>query len=53
MTVLAAHDVTDRLEEKLSQAFPDSEIIIHQEPAGISDRRLDHRIAASSPAPAA
>ena len=35
------------------QAFPDSEIIIHQEPAGISDQRLDHRIAASSPAPAA
>jgi ferrous-iron efflux pump FieF len=53
MTVLAAHDVTDRLEEKLSQAFPDSEIIIHQEPAGISDQRLDHRIAASSPAPVA
>lgn len=47
MSVRAAHRVTDTLEEKLARAFPDSEIIIHQEPAGLDDVRLDHRIAAS------
>lgn len=44
MTVSAAHDVTDALEEELRAAFPDAEIIIHQEPAGLDDSRLDHRI---------
>jgi ferrous-iron efflux pump FieF len=47
MTVAAAHDVTDALEAALAGAFPDSEIIIHQEPAGLADARLDHRIAAA------
>lgn len=45
MTVHAAHDVTDALEAELGHAFPDAEIIIHQEPAGLEDRRLDHVIA--------
>jgi ferrous-iron efflux pump FieF len=53
MTVREAHDVTDRLEEELTQAFPDSEIIIHQEPAGLMDPRLDHRIAGDLTAPTA
>ncbi|MCX8100497.1 MAG: cation diffusion facilitator family transporter [Geminicoccaceae bacterium] len=44
MTVRAAHRVTDALEHELKAAFPDSEIIIHQEPAGLVDERLDHRI---------
>jgi ferrous-iron efflux pump FieF len=44
MTVRAAHRVTDALEHELREAFPDAEIIIHQEPAGLADDRLDHRI---------
>jgi len=44
MTVRAAHRVTDALEHELREAFPDAEIIIHQEPAGLEDDRLDHRI---------
>ncbi|MDX6750484.1 cation diffusion facilitator family transporter [Geminicoccaceae bacterium 1502E] len=47
MSVHAAHRVTDALERELADAFPDSEIIIHQEPAGLEDDRLDHRIAAT------
>ncbi len=46
MTVREAHVVTDALEAELRSAFPDAEIIIHQEPAGLEDDRLDHRIQA-------
>lgn len=46
MSVRAAHDVTDAIETELFQAFPDAEVILHQEPAGVEDARLDHRIAA-------
>jgi ferrous-iron efflux pump FieF len=52
MTLSAAHDVTDAIEEELRAAFPDAEIIIHQEPAGLEDARLDHRIVPPAPAPA-
>ncbi len=45
MTLDAAHDVTDRIEAALAHAFPDIEVILHQEPAGLDDDRLDHRIA--------
>ncbi|MCB1971073.1 MAG: cation diffusion facilitator family transporter [Geminicoccaceae bacterium] len=45
MTVNEAHKVTDALESELFRAFPDAEVIIHQEPAGIEDARLDHVIA--------
>ncbi len=44
ITVRAAHDVADALEKRLEQAFPGAEILIHQEPAGIEDHRLDHVI---------
>jgi ferrous-iron efflux pump FieF len=44
MTVAAAHEVTDAIERELFAAFPDAEVILHQEPAGLNDERLDHRI---------
>ncbi|MEO0394134.1 MAG: cation diffusion facilitator family transporter [Pseudomonadota bacterium] len=44
MTIAAAHKVTDALEADLFTAFPNAEIIIHQEPAGIDDERLDQRL---------
>lgn len=47
MTVRAAHEVTDAIERELFEAFPEAEVILHQEPAGIDDPRLDHRIAAA------
>ncbi len=46
MTLRDAHRVTEVLERELLAAFPEAEIIIHQEPAGLEDARLDHRIAA-------
>ncbi len=45
MTIGRAHHVTDDLEATLTSAFGEAEIIIHQEPAGLEDDRLDHRIA--------
>ncbi len=45
LTVRAAHDIADALERRLEAAFPGAEILIHQEPAGIEDHRLDHVIA--------
>ena len=45
MRLREVHDVTDALEAELQAAFPDVEIIIHPEPAGLDDDRLDHRIA--------
>jgi ferrous-iron efflux pump FieF len=48
MPLRQVHDVTDALEEELGTAFPGVEIIIHPEPAGLKDARLDHRIAAAA-----
>ncbi|MCB2011192.1 MAG: cation diffusion facilitator family transporter [Geminicoccaceae bacterium] len=45
MTVEEAHNVTDALEREIFDAFPKAEVIIHQEPAGIEDERLDDVIA--------
>lgn len=45
MTVRDAHVVTDAIEAELFAAFPNAEVILHQEPAGLEDARLDHRIA--------
>lgn len=45
MTVRRAHRVTDALEATLAAAFGEAEVILHQEPAGLDDDRLDHRIA--------
>ena len=40
-----AHEITDQVERQLARAFPGAEIILHQEPAGIEDERLDERVA--------
>ncbi len=38
------HKVMDEIEQKLEQRFPNAEIVIHPEPAGIDDERLDDRL---------
>ena len=45
-----AHAITDEVEGRIRAAFPDADILVHQEPAGLADERLDHRIAAVEPA---
>lgn len=47
LTLAEAHTITDEVEDRLMQAFPNAEVIVHQEPEGLDDERLDHRIAES------
>ena len=44
MSLYEAHDVTEEIELQLYRAFPTAEVLIHQEPAGIDDDRLDDRL---------
>jgi ferrous-iron efflux pump FieF len=44
MTLNEAHAITEEVERVLYEAFPKSEVLIHQEPAGIDDHRLDNII---------
>lgn len=44
LTLSDAHDVCDDIEAVLKGAFPGAEVILHQEPAGLDDERLDARI---------
>jgi ferrous-iron efflux pump FieF len=44
-----AHDIAHEVEARIREAFPDADIIVHQEPAGLEDERLDHKIAAVEP----
>jgi ferrous-iron efflux pump FieF len=44
MPIGQAHEVADRIEGALKELYPAAQIIIHQEPAGIVDERLDDRL---------
>jgi ferrous-iron efflux pump FieF len=35
LTLLKSHEISEKIENKILRLFPDSEIIIHQDPAGI------------------
>ncbi len=35
ISLKAAHDIADRVEDVVKQAFPQSEVISHQDPAGV------------------
>ena len=39
-----AHGYTHEIEDSILKKYPDSQIIIHQEPAGINDDRLDKKL---------
>lgn len=43
------HEIVDGIERSLIDAHPGAEIIVHQEPAGIDDARLDHVVHRSHP----
>lgn len=44
LTIDQGHAIADRIELAVSAVFPCAEVLIHQEPAGIDDQRLDHRL---------
>lgn len=47
LTLHQSHEVTEEIERMIFDAFPASEVLIHQEPAGLDDHRLDHRVGAA------
>jgi ferrous-iron efflux pump FieF len=46
LTLTAAHAIADAIEQQLRKQFSGAEILIHQEPAGLDDERLDQRVQA-------
>jgi len=42
LTLLKAHEVSDEVELELRRAFPDAEILIHQDPTGIVEKHAFH-----------
>lgn len=47
LTLNLAHQYTDEVEDELKKVYPDAQIIIHQDPAGLHENRLDHRLVGS------
>ena len=44
LSLAAAHDMTELVEDNLQDEYPNSVIIIHQDPVGIKEERLDNKI---------
>ena len=44
LPLAAAHDMTDMVEDNLLEAYPNAVIIIHQDPVGIKEERLDNKL---------
>lgn len=44
MSVRVAHDVIDAIMDSIRNKYPNAEVIIHQDPEGIEEPRLDERI---------
>ncbi len=49
LSLLAAHQHTDNVENQLRKAFPNVQIIIHQDPAGLQEDRLDNKLDSCRP----
>lgn len=44
LSLAQAHDISDSIEAKIIKVFPFAQIIIHQDPYGLHEKRLDHEI---------
>ena len=44
LTLNQTHELTDKVEEKIKTAFPNAQVIIHQDPYGLHENRLDYAI---------
>jgi len=43
LTLLKAHEISDTVEMELREAFPESEVLIHQDPTGIVEKHAFYR----------
>jgi ferrous-iron efflux pump FieF len=39
-----AHDLTNIVEKKIAEHYPNSQILIHQDPYGVNEDRIDHKL---------
>jgi ferrous-iron efflux pump FieF len=46
MTLIQSHKISDEVEEALLKRFPTADIVIHQDPVGIVEERLDDAVSA-------
>ena len=37
MTLLRAHEISDEVQASLENAFPEAEVLIHEDPEGLED----------------
>lgn len=44
VSLFQAHEISSLVEKKILKAFPKSQILIHQDPVGIKENRLDHEL---------
>lgn len=44
LTLYQAHDLVETVEKDILRLYPNSQIIIHEDPYGIKENRLDHEI---------
>lgn len=47
MTLYQAHNLSDMVEKEILNFYPNSQILIHQDPYGIKEERLDHELKGS------
>ncbi|NBX74463.1 MAG: cation transporter [Alphaproteobacteria bacterium] len=51
LSLTMAHDIADDAEQRLLRAYPGAAVLLHQEPAGLDDVRLDHQLSYSERPP--
>jgi ferrous-iron efflux pump FieF len=39
MSLLESHEIADQVEARIREAFPEAEVLIHQDPHGIEEPR--------------
>lgn len=44
LSLAAAHEMTELVEDNLGDAYPNAVIIIHQDPTGVKEERLDNKL---------
>ena len=48
LSLFEAHNFSEHVEEKIKQEFPNAQVVIHQDPFGIKENRLDDFLDANS-----
>ncbi len=44
ISLYSAHDLTNIVEKKITKSYPNSQILIHQDPYGVNEERIDHKL---------